>query len=186
MKRHDLEHLIRAASAITNEYEFLIIGSQSILGAYPEAPDELLISREADIAPYGLSWEPERLSDLIDGTIGEDSPFDKNYGYYAQGVSQDTAVLPAGWKDRLVRVQSRATDMKIGYCLEPHDLAIAKLVAGREKDHHFVRALLSHGLVGAAVLRERLQNTPVSKEHRSTIDAWIQRNTPEARSRPRP
>ena len=30
MQRHELEHLIRAAAAITNEYEIMIIGSQSI------------------------------------------------------------------------------------------------------------------------------------------------------------
>jgi hypothetical protein len=32
MQGEDLEHLIRAAAAITNQYEFVIIGSQSILG----------------------------------------------------------------------------------------------------------------------------------------------------------
>lgn len=30
MKRSDLEHIIRASSAITNEYEFVVIGSQAI------------------------------------------------------------------------------------------------------------------------------------------------------------
>ena len=32
MNREDLEHIIRAAADVTNEYEFIIIGSQSILG----------------------------------------------------------------------------------------------------------------------------------------------------------
>ena len=42
MRRHELEHLIRAAAAITNEYEIVVIGSQAILGAVPQAPEALL------------------------------------------------------------------------------------------------------------------------------------------------
>lgn len=33
MQRRELEHLIRAASAITNDHEVVVVGSQSILGA---------------------------------------------------------------------------------------------------------------------------------------------------------
>jgi len=46
MNRADLEHLIRAAAAVTNEYEFVIVGSQSILGPIPYPPDELKMSAE--------------------------------------------------------------------------------------------------------------------------------------------
>lgn len=38
MRRSELEHLIRAAAAVTNQYEIVIVGSQSILGAVPEPP----------------------------------------------------------------------------------------------------------------------------------------------------
>ncbi len=100
MRRSELEHLIRAAAAITNEYELVVIGSKSILGAYPQAPDTLLQSMEADLYPLN---RPE-LADLIDGAIGELSPFQERFGYYAQGVGPDTAVLPAGWEQRLVKV----------------------------------------------------------------------------------
>ena len=37
-------------------------------------------------------------ADLIDGSIGEGSPFHELYGYYAQGVGEETATLPAGWR----------------------------------------------------------------------------------------
>jgi hypothetical protein len=82
MKRTELEHLIRAAAAITNQYDIVVIGSQSILGACPNAPEFLLQSMEADIYPL---HQPE-LAGLIDGAIGELSPFEENFGYYAQGV----------------------------------------------------------------------------------------------------
>jgi hypothetical protein len=35
VNREDLEHIIRAAADITNEYEFVVVGSQSILGPIP-------------------------------------------------------------------------------------------------------------------------------------------------------
>lgn len=76
----------------------MIIGSQAILGSFPDAPEELLASMEADVYPKDA---PER-SILIDGAIGELSVFHETFGYYAHGVDESTAVLPDGWKDRLV------------------------------------------------------------------------------------
>jgi len=35
MTREDLEHIIRASADVTNQYEFVIVGSQSILGPLP-------------------------------------------------------------------------------------------------------------------------------------------------------
>jgi hypothetical protein len=40
-------------------------------------------------------------------------------------------------------------------CPEPHDLAISKLVAWREKDQDYVRALVVHRIVAADELRVR-------------------------------
>ena len=51
MTREELEHLIRAAADVTNEYEFVVVGSQSILGPIPNPPAELTMSMEADIYP---------------------------------------------------------------------------------------------------------------------------------------
>jgi hypothetical protein len=49
----------------------------------------------------------------------------------------------------------------VGLCLSPLDLAVSKLLAGREKDIAFVRIMLSHGLVDEAQLRESgLELTP--------------------------
>ena len=71
MKRSELEHVIRAASAITLHEEFVIIGSQALLGEHPDAPEELLVSIEVDIYPRA---KPDD-SILIDGAIGEGSIF---------------------------------------------------------------------------------------------------------------
>jgi hypothetical protein len=170
MKRTELEHIIRAVAAITNRYEVVVIGSQSILGAAPGAPDSLLQSMEADI--YCLPYD-EALSDLIDGSIGEESPFHALHGYYAQGVGPETAVLPAGWQERLVKVQNQNTDLKIGYCLDPTDLAASKLAAGREKDGPFVATLLSTGLIEAQRLQERLLMLPLDAQRIQRMVQWV-------------
>ena len=77
-------------------------------------------------------------------SIGEGSPFDQTFGYYAHGVDETTAVLPDGWRDRLVLVSGENTRFIRGWCLEVHDLAIAKYAAGREKDLEFTAALVRH------------------------------------------
>ena len=105
MTRAQLEHLIRAAADIADDEEIVVIGSQAILGQFPEAPASMRVSAEADLYPL---HHPER-ADLIDGSIGELSPFHDTYGYYAQGVSETTAFLPRGWKERLIVVQNENT-----------------------------------------------------------------------------
>lgn len=169
MNRLALEHLIRAAAAITNEHEMMIVGSQSILGAVPHAPDELLRSMEADIYPL---HRPD-LADLIDGAIGELSPFQDCFGYYAQGVGPETALLPLGWETRVVKIQNENTDLKIGYCLEPHDLAASKLAAGRDKDWVFVDVMLKHAVIDPDVLEQRIDGLPITAEHLARIKRWL-------------
>ena len=131
MQRSQLEHLIRAAAEITNETEFVIVGSQSILGVVASPPPECLVSMEADIYPL----QTPGLADLIDGAIGELSFFHDHFGYCAQGVSPATAHLPRGWQSRLVRLQSAATNDRVGYCLDPVDLFVAKACCAREGRH---------------------------------------------------
>ena len=51
MQREDLLHVVAAAAQIVGEEEFVVVGSQAILGSYPAAPESLLRSQEADIYP---------------------------------------------------------------------------------------------------------------------------------------
>jgi hypothetical protein len=169
MQRSDLEHLIRAAAAITNQYEIIVVGSQSILGAEPNPPEELAKSMEADMFPI---HRPD-LSDLIDGAIGEGSPFHDTFGYYAQGVGPETAVLPAGWLERLVRIQNQNTDLKVGLCLEPHDLALSKLAAGRDKDWPFVSTMIAKGIIKKQILLDRLATLAIGVSAKERLARWI-------------
>ena len=170
MQRSQLEHLIRAAAEITNEYEFVVVGSQSIVGALAAPPPECLLSMEADIYPMRA---PE-LADLIDGAIGELSPFHEHFGYYAQGVSPTTAVLPPDWHSRLVRLQSEGTNGRIAYCLDPVDLFVSKACAAREKDVEFNRALLRGGVVDVEDAVRRAETLP-DPDLAARVVGWIRR-----------
>ena len=171
MHRLQLEHIIRAATGITGASEFVIVGSQAVLGQFPQAPAELLISIEADV----FTLRDPADSDLIDGSIGEGSPFHQTFGYYAHGVSVETAILPPGWQERLIRVHNENTGGGTGLCLEIHDLAVSKLVAGREKDINFLNGLLHHRLVKVPVFRERLAQTALTPDRRATCQARLDR-----------
>lgn len=171
MKKSDLEHIIRAAASITNEYEVIVVGSQSILGSVEFPPSECLESKEADIIIPGN----EALSDLIDGAIGEGSPFEDSFGYYAQGVDSTTCTLPDGWRNRLVRLQSQNTDGKVGLCLDVTDLFLAKCAANREKDREFNKALLRHEIVDPAVAKTRVHSMPLDDPDKQRVMELIGR-----------
>jgi hypothetical protein len=162
VKREDLEHIIRAAAEIADDSEIIVIGSQAILASFPDAPEALLVSMEADVYPKN---RVER-SDLIDGSIGEGSPFHDQYGYYAQGVDDTTAILPRGWQERLIPIRNENTRGHTGWCLEPHDLVVAKTIAGREKDLRFLEGAVNAGLVDEGVVRRRLSDTEVDERLR--------------------
>ena len=66
MTREELQHIIRSSAEVTGQYEFVIIGSQSLLGAVPNPERIFTVSMEADIYPL----QSPDLADKIDGSIG--------------------------------------------------------------------------------------------------------------------
>jgi hypothetical protein len=165
MKRSELEHLIRASGAIAEDSEIVIIGSQAILGQFPDATGLLVVSAEADVYPLN---RPER-AELIDGAIGEGSRFHEEFGYYAQGVGEDTATLPCGWRERLVAIENANTAGTVGLCLEVNDLAISKYIAGRPKDLDFTRELAKYAMTEFDALIARLNETEIDDERKRAL-----------------
>ena len=105
--------------------------------------------------------------------IGVDSPFHETYGYYADAVDVGTATLPKGWKGRLVNLPAGDTDGVRGLCLDPHDLAIAKYAAFREKDLVFTLELARRGITSRKRLIELLEQTKLTDELRERIRVRI-------------
>lgn len=168
MKKQQVDHVLRAAGRITGERRFIIVGSQALHGRHPDLADEILTSFEVDLIA----------SDRIDRTewlnvIGVDSQFHETYGYYADAVDTSTAILPKGWRGRLVDLPPGDTDGVSGLCLEPHDLAIAKYAAFREKDLIFTRELARRGILSKDQLLTLLEQTNLSNDLRERIRARI-------------
>ena len=90
-------------------------------------------------------------------------------------MAEETAALPTGWKERLIVIHNDNTGGSTGLCLEVHDLAVSKLVAGREKDLSFVSGLLCHHLAQPETIAERLKSTPILPERRATFEARLRR-----------
>lgn len=159
MNRAQLSHVLRAACQVTGDL-----------------PAPATASVEADVA--FLDDPDDAKADQVDGAIGELSPFHEQYGYYAQGVSLSSAVLPNGWQHRLVRWRNQSTGQATPAFLEKHDLVVSKLVAFRDKDRAFADALIEADLVDVAVLRSRVDELPTDVDPRvvarivAFLDRW--------------
>jgi hypothetical protein len=181
VKREHFEHVVTAAAEIAGD-EIVVIGSQAVLGQYPDAPGALLVSLEVDVFPRS---QPERAEE-IDGAIGDGSRFHETYGYYAHGVGPEAAVAPAGWQERLVRVDlpglGRRQQTVTVWCLEVHDLVLAKLAAGRSRDFEFAEEALRARLVDCDQLRLGVDLMPEShreltRERLEGLAARVNRRT---------
>lgn len=165
MRREDFNHVVGAAAAVVDD-DVVVIGSQAVLGPHPDAPPTLLTSLEVDVYPR---THVDR-ADLIDGAVGDGSPFHQMYGYYAQGVGPETATAPAGWEDRLIPVEIPTMQGRgrvvTAWCLEPHDLVLAKLAAGRPHDLTYAVGALQAGIVEGEQLRRGVPLLPSSLRQR--------------------
>lgn len=169
MNRLELEHIVRAPAGITGQTEFIIIGSQSILGKFPDAPRSLRHSMELDIYPKD---RPE-LADLISGCLGgEFSTFHTTFDYYADGVSPTTAILPVGWQQRLVHFSNENTNGPVAHCLDPLDLAYAKLAAGRPKDIDYVVDLLRYHFIKPTGMTKLIDGTETPAIRDLLAERW--------------
>ena len=70
-------------------------------------------------------------------------------------------------------VRTAATRGVTGWCLEPHDLVVAKLVAGRDKDVAFAAEALRSRLVARRTLAAFANALPIAVELRELVVARI-------------
>ena len=164
MKKQHVDHVLRAAGDITGEKEFLIIGSQALHAKHPNLVDRIFPSNEVDLVATKNAERTELLNE-----IGLDSPFHETFGYYADPVDERTAILPEGWRNRLVRLPPGNTNGVVGLCLDPHDLAIAKYAVRREKDVLFTRELARRGITSRKRLLTLLGKAPVDPALRARM-----------------
>ena len=175
MKKSEVEHVLRAAGRIVGDTQFIIIGSQSIHAKYPDRFLGATVSAELDIISKNTPDRTELLN-----AIGVDSPFHEAFGYYADPVDERTAMLPSGWRARLVNLKVEGSDGVAGLCLDPHDLLISKYYARREKDIAFNREVVNSGLVDKTRLLELVDLTPIPDDVKERMRAYIELDFREA------
>lgn len=151
------------------------MGCLSLLADDYNLPAMATRSDEADVVPPN---DPDGTkATLIDAMLGELSPFHDANGYYAQGVGEDTAWLPTGWRDRVVPFDAPSIlTPGRGLAIERHDLAASKLAAGRVKDFEFVGALIASGILDVPTIKERLDAIPLGPGRPAKITAarrWL-------------
>ena len=176
MTLEQLKDILRAASELTKQSEFYVIGSSAILNVI-EAPKHTYLARSNEADLLALSGDPD-VADQISFIIGELSPFHDNHDVYAEGATFDTPVFaPEGWRGRAVAVHY--DDISVtAHFMELHDLVLSKIGAGRPKDMEFCAALIETGYVSHNVLIERLSMVNCTDDQRRVMESRVERFFP--------
>jgi hypothetical protein len=159
MNRQKVLHILRAIATISGESKLVLVGSATVLMRARNIPAEMLNTNEIDVfAPE--SNDEEMFADLIEGSIGRGSHFDRTFNYFGDGVSSKTATMPHDWKDRAVVIGDHGIANTEVIVPDLNDIALAKLVAWREKDRVWLEAGVRALILKPASMRERLDRMP--------------------------
>jgi hypothetical protein len=154
MNKANIDHILRAASAVTNEHQFVLVGSGAVIASLRNVPYEMLNTDEIDIYVENTDMEA-----LITGTLGPDSMFHRTWNYYADG-GPDTSVMPLDWKSR-ASIYTIPDGSVTAICPSVADIAVAKLCAARDKDRQWLRAGAKNGLFTEQALRDLFTKHPM-------------------------
>lgn len=154
-----VEHGLRAAAEVLGTKELVLIGSAAAVfggGRYSAR-----MARSEEIDTY--STDPNaRPGDALDA-IGTGSRFFETHGFYVDGVSPETARMPADWRDRAAILPLR-TDPSIRVTVpELGDVALSKMIAWREKDIGWLEDATQLGRIDPVAMAERVDRMPLER-----------------------
>lgn len=170
MQKLPLFDLISEVRAILGDHKPILVGSQTIHAITEDIPEIALQSIECDFLIVGQGPDART---RVNDELGIESEFQKSHGYYADAIGLASVVLPDGWRDRLVELCDE-NDQVIAFCADIHDIAVSKLIAGRDKDHEFLHDVLERKLVSHEIFLERIELVK-DKVENDTIPIRIQR-----------
>lgn len=177
MRRKDLQRLFARAKELTGATDFVVLGSLAALGYAGDVPPRMAMS--VDVDAY-IKNDPARVFELAI-PLGQGSPFEAEHGYYLDPISPAVATLPAGWEQRLVRIELEPE--VVAWFLEPNDAAVSKYARMEPRDREWIRAGLAGRILSLAIIEKRFGETAFldgSEAERArtalTEDrAWLQR-----------
>jgi Nucleotidyltransferase of unknown function (DUF6036) len=169
---------LRAVANITDHTTFVIVGSAAVIARLRgQLPGAMMLTPEVDIFAAGVE-NPEALSDLIDGSIGQDSIFHRTFGYYADGVSPETSKMPSDWRQRAIECRSPEAPRVTAVIPEENDIALAKLAAWRDKDIEWLKEGVIRGMLSLEKMEERIPLMPVLREQLQERVEILRRSKP--------
>lgn len=153
MRIETLKHLATSAIALVPGIQIYIFGSTSALCTFPDLPDTTDAYENTLDADFVLDpWSPE-IAAMLDEVLGKTSLFFEHYKYYAD-INRPAIFdnFPADFRDRLVPLEGCPNV----WALNPHDMAVSKLLVGRPKDLRLLSILLATGRLDEALVRKLL------------------------------
>jgi hypothetical protein len=153
VKRWQFFDLIRRVRELTQITEPVIVGSHSLFAVTEFVPEIVDRSVEAD---FLLGQHGHEVMEMVRDNLGYTSDFYKQHGYFADPLGMAAVSFTPGWQDRLQPLKDD-NDQIVARCLELHDLAVSKLIAGRDKDLIFLCDLLDSRMILMAALMERAE-----------------------------
>lgn len=173
-----LIHLVREAASLAPGKNFILFGSSSAFGKFPWLGNS--ISTYEQTLDADLVFEPidEETWILLQSALGKESSFFDTHGYYAD-INGPRAFdyFPADFRERLVPLPG----VENVFALEPNDMAVAKLIAGREKDIRLLSMLLAGGYLDEATIRRRLWKMEMSDKLVVKVDLTLKATISAAR-----
>lgn len=143
MRKSDLFDLLAAIKSLAPEEIPIIVGSQAVHLVTNFPPEIVRQSIECDFLIIGGKSE---IRAEINKKLGIFSSFQVENGFYADALGLATVVLPVGWEDRLHELKDENA-IVVAKVADIYDIAVSKLIAGREKDFIFIRELILNGYI---------------------------------------
>lgn len=177
MRREELRRLFSQARALSGETDYVVFGSLAVLGYSGQVPARM--AQSVDVDAY-TKTDPARVFELAP-SLGQGSAFEAEHAYYLDPISPQVATLPAGWEERLIRIELEPG--LAAWFLEPNDAAVSKYARMEPRDREWIRAGLQAGILSLPILDARFAQTAFldgaeSARARKALDedrAWLGR-----------
>lgn len=173
-----LIHLVREAASLAPGKHFIVFGSSSAFGTFPSLGDSVSTYEQTLDADLVFESIDEETWILLQSALGKESSFFDTYGYYAD-INGPRAFdyFPADFRERLVPLPG----VENVFALEPNDMAVAKLIAGREKDIRLLSILLAKGCLDETIISQRLWNMEMDDKLTVKVDLTLKATLRAAR-----
>jgi hypothetical protein len=167
----DLGPLADKLSTMFDTDVVVVVGSQALLVGWPNSPEGLRQSAEIDAYPANWrAWETAmnraaapgmptaESSEEIAALCGDGSTFDKQWGFFIDGVNGTTSPLPTGWQERAVykEGQNRHGATVTVVAPSPDDILVSKSLRLADKDRAYIELYNKFRPIDPALMRKRL------------------------------